>query len=669
MSVAILSSLKMVNSTQSQSMALHAATQSQLKTWVGAELVGTYLRLIASDSSNPSRWTNDLVPLIESASIQNPVPLATGIDELSASVVRYEQIQVSDGASGTYGADRVTVDISGQTGSGTKAKSSATIRVIYQYEPGGQGGGTGSGGGGPEPVFTFNHDLRLGGDIRITTPENQDFAVNVIGELDASYGNSITGVNIINATDSIIIGSGSSFDQLNSNGDIRLTGSVSGDKSVSARGNVCTTGGTSVGMVRANGFVYGTGSAAFGPIEALGNSSYNGSSPKCSNYTLNDTNGNPFAVNMAGNNFVESVKAKGSTRFDSGTVSSGVQAEGDLRDTNWGGSQNGTIGGTVENPGNNPQVPASINIVESFSVDIVPVQEIVLEASVFDAYIYRNSANYALYYEDGNKRISVKNVSDIPDGDYYLASNTSVNGPKYDRICTNSACTGVSYPFCKGWSDWNACFSYNAGTKTWSINGKSLSPGVVWVEGNLNPGNGTYYNTFIATGNIYTSGSHRTVAPNFAGYDGGHYSNAGVSMDFAGICTNATFPHYPTQLCSEDGSFNPGGSDGLTNFAYMAGSLVGDEYAGGDITLGASTLAFGSVLAGDTYNSGGDTTIFGYVTAQGQATTTAHQMGGSTKIIVDVLPPTYVPMGGSSIFPPSGSTGPGTLSVLWSRYL
>jgi len=101
----------------------------------------------------------------------------------------------------------------------------------------------------------------------------------------------------------------------------------------------------------------------------------------------------------------------------------------------------------------------------------------------------------------------------------------------------------------------------------------------------------------------------------------------------------------------------------------MAGSLNGANYQGGDISLGASTLAFGSVLAGDTYNSGGSTTIFGYVTAQGQATINSHQMGGSTRIIVDVLPPTYVPRGSISVYPPGEAVGSPSLSVLWTRYL
>jgi hypothetical protein len=667
MSVAVLGSLRSVRSTQDQSMALHAVTQAQSRVWIGVEVVGKYLKTVATDAADPSRWTSGLVPLINSATMANPVPLATGLADVSADVVDYAQVNVDDGSGGTITVDRVTVDVSANTADSTRAEANSKVRVTYQYTPG--GGQENNNGGGPEPVITFNHDLRLGGDIRITTAEGQDYEVNVIGQLDASYGNSISGVDIINATDSIAIGSGSTFKKLNSNGDIKLTGSVSGDEELNARGNVCLTGGTGVGIVRANGFVYGSGSAGFGDIQAIGSSDYNGSHPKCDSYALNDSSGDVFAVNMAGNNNVRSVKAKGSLRFSSGSVTNGIQTEGDLRDTNWGGSQSGTIGGAVENPGNNPAVPANVSVVPGYNLAIPPVAELVIPTSVFDAYIYRNSANYALYMEGGQPRITVRNVSDIPDGNYFLASNTSVNGPKYDRICANSSCTGPSYPFCDGYSDYNRCFQYNSGTETWTVNGKSLSPGIVWVEGSLVAGNGVYYNTFIATGNISTSGSHRTVAPNFAGYSGGNFNHAGVNINRLGICTNATYPHYPRQLCNSDSTYNSGGSGGLTNYAYMAGSLAGDQYVGGDITLGSSTIAFGSVLAGDVYNSGGSTTIFGYVTAMGQATTGTHQMGGSTRIIVDVLPPTYVPGGSISVSPPSGGAGPAQLSVLWTRYL
>jgi len=657
-SVAVFSVVKQLRGAQEQTLALHTQTQAQAKNWAGVEILAQYFRAKAE----ASQWQ----ALKDTGSLAAGTAITMGVPGLEAEIASFQENL--DGS----GMDRVTVDISATTDEDTRAEAYSGIRVVYQYVPGAGGGGA---GGGNDPVITFNHDLRLGGNIEITTAEGRDYEINVRGQLDATYGNSIRGVDIINATDSIAIGSGSTFKRLNSNGDILLSGSVTGNEELNARGNICLTGGTGVGAVRANGFVYGSGSASFGDVEAIGDSSYLGSNPKCNAYLLNDSHGNPFAVNMAGNNSANSIKAKASVRKVGGSLPS-LLAEGDFH-IGYGNVSSGSISGLAcYNQTNTcPAVPAwkqgdvNISVSQNIAVNIQPVAEIVIPTAVFDAYVYRNSANYALYIDSGQKRVAVRNVSGIPDGNYHLAANTSVSGPKYDRICGNAACTGTSYPFCKGYSDNNSCFQYNGGNKTWSLNGLSLSPGIVWVEGNLAAGNGTYYNTFISTGNISTSGSHKTVAPNFAGYDGGNYNHAGVNINFSGICTNATYPHYPSQLCGEDGSYDADGSGGLTDFSYMAGSLDGDAYQGGDIALGASTLAFGSVLAGDTYNSGGSTTIFGYVTAQGQETTNSHQMGGSTRIIVDVLPPTYVPRGSISVYPPGGAAGPASLSVLWTRYL
>lgn len=656
-SVAVFSVVNQLRGAQEQSLALHTQTQAQAKNWAGVEIVAQYFR--AKVESN--QWQ----ALKDAGSLAVGTAINMGIAGLAAEIVDFQE-----DVNGS-GNDRVTVDISATTDDGTRAEANSWIRAVYQYQPGGGGGNSGSN----DPVMTFNHDLRLGGNIEITTEEGYEYEINVRGELDATYGNSIRGVDIINATDSIAIGSGSTFKRLNSNGDIRLTGSVTGDEELNARGNVCLTGGTGVGAVRANGFVYGSGSASFGDVEAIGSSSYQGSHAKCDSYSLNDSHGNLFAVNMAGNNNADSIKAKASVRKVGGSLPN-LLAEGDFH-IGYGNVSAGSITGAACYNSTNtcPTVPTwkqgdvNISVNQGITVEIQPVPEVEIPTGNFDAYLYRTSANYALYMESGEKRITVRNVSGIPDGDYYLSSNTSASGPKYDRICSTTDCNGTSYPFCKGYSDYNSCFQYNSGTKTWSLNGTSLSPGLVWVEGNLAAGNGTYYNTFISTGNITTSGSHKTVAPNFAGYGGGNYNHAGVNMNFSGICTNATYPHYPTQLCGDNGNYDPDGSGGLTDFAYMAGSLVGDTYQGGDITLGASTVAFGSVLAGDTFNSGGSTTIFGYVSAQGQATTSYHQMGGSTRIIVDVLPPTYVPRGSISLSPGGNGSDPASLSVLWTRYL
>src|SRR5690606_11982693 len=114
-------------------------------------------------------------------------------------------------------------------------------------------------------------------------------------------------------------------------------------------------------------------------------------------------------------------------------------------------------------------------------------------------------------------------------------------------------------------------------------------------DGNLVVGNGVYVSTFIATGNIATSGSHRNMSPNYAGH--------------AVTCANATPPGgsaapdfaqlVPLNLCNVAGGTMTGAP--VANIAYLAGGRApgGGGFSGGDITLGASTRADGAVLAGN----------------------------------------------------------------------
>ena len=94
--------------------------------------------------------------------------------------------------------------------------------------------------------------------------------------------------------------------------------------------------------------------------------------------------------------------------------------------------------------------------------------------------------------------------------------------------------------------------AYNVATKTWTLNGTSFAPGIIWFEGNLTMGNGVYYGSFIATGTISTAGSLKIYAVNFAGYNG---KRGTTTYAPTGICVNSYFPGlYPTDYCGADGS-------------------------------------------------------------------------------------------------------------------
>ena len=221
---------------------------------------------------------------------------------------------------------------------------------------------------------------------------------------------------------------------------------------------------------------------------------------------------------------------------------------------------------------------------------------------------------------------------------------------------------------CFGYSTYNRRFDYDSGSDTWEVGGTAMSQGIAWFEGNLEVGSGTYYSTFIATGNISTAGSHRNYASNYVGYSG---SAEGINHAPRGICTNGISVYVPAQLCV-DGAYNPEGSGGLGNYAYMAGSVQEDDaYYGGNIELGASTNARGSVLAGNEFHSGGSTTIHGYIAAWGGGDITFNSMGGSTTIEVEYIPPTYTPGDGTELYEPGRGGGAieANVRVLWTRYL
>jgi hypothetical protein len=509
-------------------------------------------------------------------------------------------------------------------------------------------------------------------------------AINVIGDVSTG-GNSITGVNTINATGSINIGSGSAYNQLNSNCDVSITGSVS-VVAISARRNVCVTGGASVsGTALANGSVLAqSGYGSNGTLSALANAT--GVSACLTSGT--GGNGNSSAATCpapalsgvdlwAGGAGAQSVKTAGSVQLSSGRIGT-LNAQGNLK-VDSGSVTTGTIGGTVTKPAWNNAV--NVTATNGYTVGIAPAPIVTIPSSTFNAYDLQSLANYAFAVNAGGyPTVAVLNINGVLNGTYFLGN---YDGGHVDYLC--AALTPGSSPgspvcqtpalasgtkICKGYSDYNSCFSYSNGT--WNIVGTSMAPGIAWFKGNLTVGTGTYYNTFIATGNIITSGQHVTYAPNFAGYSG---TVSGKQYAPTGICVNSLFPFlYPTQLCTiGTQTYNASAGSGVGNFAFMAGSWPGTthtqaSYVGGNITIGASSVIHGSIKAGNEFASGGSTTITGSVNALALGLVVQNSMGGSTTFDLTQFPPTFDMTGGGSSGGSSGTT-PAGVSIQWARYL
>jgi hypothetical protein len=659
---AVLGATAYLRSTQDQSLTLHGQVQAQMKAWSGEEIVRQYLATLQTNGNLPV-----LASAISTAS-GNKLPITTGVTGITANFT---------GVNSTTNPTLVTATIEGQTAIGsTKAQSSSTLQVAY---------GISTAAAATTSVLNFNRNLVLGGGINVvgSNTTNGSYTINVNGDVSTG-GNSITGVSTINSTGSINIGSGSSFTQLNSNCDVSISGSVTA-VTINALRNICMTGGAAVpGTALANGSISAqstfsqngvlsslAASTAPSSCQASGTS---GSGTIAATCPVPAISGVDLSAGGAG---AQTVNTDGSVLLGAGGKIGTLNAVGNLTASSGATVTTGTVGGTVTKATGSTTV--NVNVVKGNTVSIAPATSVSISTSTFNAYDLQSVANYAFTVNSsGYIIVTVQNINGVANGAYYLGTYGSGN---VDYLCaTLTSSSTASAPvcqtpalssgvkICQGYSAYNSCFSYSNGS--WTINGTSMAPGIAWFQGNLNLGSGTYYGTFIATGNIATSGQNVTYALNYAGYSG---TVAGVQYAPTGICTNSYFPNlYPTQFCTTSTqTYNASADGGVGNFAFMAGSWTGtytglSSYVGGNISLGASSVIHGNVKAGNEFTSGGSTTVNGAITALALGAAVENSMGGSTTINLSNLPPTFTVTDGSN---GGGTPSSNSIKIQWVRYL
>lgn len=663
-----------LRSAQQRQLSVHATTPAQATAWRGAEIIRSYLGQL--DLATVKRWVT----------LGPPVGLAiNGVPGITAQVTAVEQINPP---AEQY---RVTVEVRGLAAGGTALQTASTLQVVYHVTPGPPGPA-----GNPN-VLNIHHDLDMDGNIRVIGGQNAVINVDGSATLDDA---SITGVDTLNATGSITVGANIDVNTVHSNQNITLIEGAQ-IQQVSARGNVdASASGVSVGSIRANGTVNFGGDSA-GVIEATGdvtvtrgsvrvttlltegNVSWTGTSGGASSIRANGDvlykGGNrPTTIEAIGDVTLEgpkiaTVRTKGNTRrLDWGGIGS-LRGEGNLYIGNAWDQVNAIIGGSFTKL---VGMTYNVTVTPGYQVDITPVvvpavPVVSVPPPTIDVYPLKAAANYAFEIDaDGDIQVTVQNVSGIPDGLYALGYKLVGGAAHPDYLCRKGdlmapavngqrKCTLPVKRVCQVNTQTDNCLTYATGTKKWTLNGKSFARGVVWFEGDLETGNGIYANTFLATGNINTTGSHRTISPNYAGY--------GV------LCENATLPGqsspnpdfagmYPTNLCNTDEEKIV--TNTIGNVAYMAGGWSEGVYVGGNITIAASTRVDGSLLAGNLVDTGGNNQINGFITAAAHRAGTGetNQFDGSTTIDLSALPSTYNP--GSTPSGPAGST-----VVLWVRYL
>ncbi|NKF21175.1 hypothetical protein [Solimonas marina] len=660
-----------IRGTQDKTLSVHAATLAESRAWSGVELLRVYL--------------GSQIGTLLTVALNGVIPI-TGIDGVSIDIVSMSGPDVT-------GNIRVVADVTGEG-----AGATATLRTVYDVSlyAGGSSGEIVTAPYSDLDVINIYNDLTMNGNITVVGNGNAKFVVDGNVTLTSA---SITGVDTIVSTGNVSINSAIAVKTVNANGNVSLSGSAA-LQSINAMGSVTLAGSASATTINSNGLVsFGGSSSATSVNSILGvsvtgggasvqtintdgsvtwTSSGSGKLINANSYVvygggnLSTTINAIGAVNLTGAG-VSNVNTKSDTTLSYGSISNRLAGQGLLTVTGSGAVASGTVGGLIIKPLWNNSV--NVNTQLGYQVDVAVVSVTPVEANQVtdrkvDAYALKDDANYVFEIDSaGHRQVTVRNVNGITDGVYYLGN---YSGPYKDYLCTSLASDGSScatpstpqHTICEGSSDNNSCISYSAGE--WSLNGTSLAPGVMWFAGDLNAGNGIYHDSFIASGDIRTSGSNKTVAVNYAGY--------------AAVCLNQptdTTPYtrfdglYPNNFC--DLSTQALTSNPLGNIAFLAGGYQLGVFSGGDIKLTASNDVYGSVIAGNELSTTGSTTIHGYITVAAQGADsllTPTKWAGSTTLDLTNLPSSFVPgalpcMADCST---TSSGGTGAAVAVWTRY-
>ncbi len=651
-----LGTLHSVRSTQERQLVAHAQVNAQAAVWATVDVVRQYLKTLTPQQlaglTEDSTWAiagNDA--LVQSVKIVDvAVPIAPQI------------------------AYRITTHV---TATATAAQSSSVLEVVYEVTPAKGGGNVVLSG-----VLDFYNDLTLSGGIVMKVPGGAN--INVDGDFNAKgsvVGMDGFGLGTVAVTGSVTVGSDIAAQVLKGK-NITITGGSTakriyafGDPDATGTGccgNVDMTGGTGAEIIQANGSVKLAGGGVSQTVDAL------------RDITV-DRGGSVHGVLTAGRDiFAKQANSIATTRSIRNTSITGnidipvIEAHGNVScsaSLSWKRFPSITAGGSITNC--TPGAVFRANTLPSPAITtIAKVSPVVMSQPVVDAWAVQATANYIFEYKNGAMMVAVRNINGIPSGDYYLGTYSNTSNRQYlctavdpsSKRCTSPATSAEAKTICNGFSVQNACFAYDQGKSQWEIRGRNMAPGVVWFKGNLDIGTGDYYNTFVASGNITSSGSLNAYALNQAGY--GTVCNnefpINKTADFSGL--------YPTNFCDiANKKLIP---NSLGNIALLAGGYNPADntgsaktvYSGGYVTLKAGNHIYGTVLAGNLLGTSGSTYIYGYVSAAGlkNLDTEENTMGGSTTIDLTGIPTGADP---GEVPDMSGVTAEPSSVVLWSRYL
>ncbi len=551
----------------------------------------------------------------------------------------------------------------------------------------------------------YNGNTTLSGSVMYTgggEPQN----LSVLGG-SLTLSGSVTGLNTVCATGDLSVSAAISANTLCSNGNILLEGAANAQR-INAIGNVTLSGGaaSSIGGIHSNGAVTLSGGSAYaGDVQATGSVAVTGGAASALNIltegNINWTSTSSNAVSLSANGTVtylppsgdpvtdisaigdvrvsaaRNVATQGTTTLAGGYgqgISGNLKSQGLLSGREWGANggarvASGTVGSITAPYPTGVHVTVQNGYTVSVPRVVVPaVSTFTLTKPTVDAYTLRDQANLVFTGVDasGNPQVQARGIAGVPDGNYLIANNPT--GPSKDWLCrTASGGDCSSTPLarvCKSYSDYNTCFSYDKNKGNWSMSGGNTAlPLVLWFTGNLDVGTGRWVNTFIASGDITTSGQMVMFAPN---YPAGSYTCQGAADNTNNLpalsAKGLSGDNYATQLCA--GSPRLPTSASVGNLSLVAGGIVNGVFSGGNITLGASSEVYGAILAGQYFSTGGATTVAGFTFAGKQGTGTgSNALGGSTKIVQN---------GGSQYYDPGTlpctvncSSGNAANNIIW----
>jgi hypothetical protein len=660
-----------IRSTQEKHIAVHAVTHAQTGVWTGVEAFRLYL--------------NTLTPAQLTAL---PSTIALSVGSNAYGNMSATGVSVTGNATSGYKVNASIVN------KNTSANASAAVGVVYEM---------------PSSSCTncvqlsaplqFRDDLDVGGQITFNMPSGGTPNINVDGDISMlSVG--ATNFGILKATGNVNLDSNVRATEIQSNGNVSLTGDAQATK-VNAMGTVTTGGSGGAGTIWANGAITYNGSYLFTGINSLSTMSLNPASTMTSLHGIAKAKGN---VTVNGNAKLTEIQTKGNISIVGNPQINTITAEGNLTcnlaAATWNNFTTMWLNTTVPAGCTTAKTTVGIKTTENAGKtvqEMIAVTPVTIPRTAVDVWTLKNKANYIFEWDSvkGKAKLTVNNINGVPNGAVYWIKDNPHGGSSAGTttLCTAAttttctAATGLTLDLCIGQSDWNQCFSYNTTTSTWKFDGKHAVPGVLWFKGNVEFANGSNFGTVLATGNVTAVSAALVLTGVNYGHAGSSAYNTVCLANLSGITgisnIDSTYTakfsdQYPTNLCNKTTSvYIP---DTIGNIGVAAGGYDpsgAGVFSGGNIDIAANSKIYGIVLAGNYLVTGGQTEIYGAVSAavQGTRGVKNNNLAGNTTVDLTrgntSYNPTAVPDMTTGACPDCAGLGyqAPSAKILWSKYL